>query len=255
MSRPARTAERAPVARRRHEDAVHAAVGVVGELLITLGVVIGLFVVWQLWWTDVAAGRTQDRLIAQLDWPEPAPPATTGSPGPHLRTDEPPVLDEGELDGGVLALLSVPRWGGADPVTIMQGVDKATVLDTGSGGHYPETAMPGGWGNFAIAGHRTTYGKPFHRIAELGEGDALVVRTREVWYVYRVTAHRIVEPDQVEVVAPVPDDPTAVPTARTITLTACHPMYSARQRYVVHGLLEGWLPVADGAPAALTGGA
>ena len=115
--------------------------------------------------------------------------------------------------------------------------------------------MPGGVGNFAVAGHRTTYGKPFNRIAELEPGDALVVRTADLWFVYRVTEHHIVLPEQVDVVAPVPGEPGAEPERATITLTACHPMFSARERYIVHGELEGWMPVADGVPAALTEGA
>lgn len=232
---------------------MYAAAGVVGEVLITLGVILGLFVVWQLWWTDVQAGRVQARLVAQLDWPDP-PPADDAAPA-GLRTEPPPVPAEPGHDGDVLALLHVPRWDDQDPVTVRQGVDRPTILDTGSGGHYPGTAMPGGVGNFSVAGHRTTYGKPFNRVAELQTGDPLVVRTSDHWYVYRVTEQHIVLPDQVEVVAPVPGFPESVPEQRFITLTACHPMFSARERFIVHGVLEGWMPVADGTPAALTEGA
>jgi len=238
--------------RHRASDVVFGVVGVVGELLITLGVILGLFVVWQLWWTDVQAARAQEQIIAGLDWP---PPSSADAPVAGLRTSPPPTPDEPTHDGDTIALLSVPRWDGLDAVTVRQGVDRPTILDTGSGGHYPGTAMPGGVGNFAVAGHRTTYGKPFNRIAELEQGDALVVRTADLWFVYRVTEHRIVLPQQVDVVAPVPGKPGAEPERATITLTACHPMFSARERYIVHGELEGWMPVADGVPAALTEGA
>ena len=247
-------AQNVPVAatRRRPSDVLFGVVGVVGELLITLGVVLGLFVVWQLWWTDVQAARAQEQIVAGLDWPR---PSSADAPVAGLRTGPPPTLDEPTQDGETIALLSVPRWDGQDAVTVRQGVDRPTILDTGSGGHYPGTAMPGGIGNFAVAGHRTTYGKPFNRIAELEPGDALVVRTADLWFVYRVTGHRIVLPEQVDVVAPVPGEPGAAPERATITLTACHPMFSARERYIVHGELEGWMPVADGVPAALTEGA
>jgi len=238
--------------RRAVNDVALGIVGVVGEILITLGVLLGLFVVWQLWWTDVQADRAQEQILGQLDW---AGPPSPDQPVVELRTGTPPALEEPATDGGTIALLNVPRWDGHDPVTVQQGVDRPTILDTGSGGHYPGTAMPGAVGNFAVAGHRTTYGKPFNRIAELEPGDAIVVRTPELWFVYRVTEHQIVLPQQVDVVAAVPGDPAALPERALITLTACHPMFSARERYIVHGELEGWLPVADGVPAALTEGA
>ena len=115
--------------------------------------------------------------------------------------------------------------------------------------------MPGGVGNFAMAGHRTTYAKPFNRVQELQVGDPIVVRTESTWYVYRVTSTEIVRPQDVGVVAPVPGRPGAKATERSITLTTCHPMYSARQRFIVHGVLDYWAPVADGVPAEIAGGA
>jgi sortase A len=116
--------------------------------------------------------------------------------------------------------------------------------------------MPGAVGNFAIAGHRTTYGKPFNRIAELQVGDPIVIRTQHAWYVYTVTSTEIVDPGQVGVIAPVPDKPGATPTARMITMTTCTPMYSASQRYVVHGELTYWANADDGSvPAELIGAA
>jgi sortase A len=66
---------------------------------------------------------------------------------------------------------------------------------------------------------------------------------------------RIVDPGAVEVLAPDPADPAATPTQRTITLTTCHPMFSARERYVVHGVLDYWAPASGPAPAELSGGA
>src|ERR671933_818200 len=115
--------------------------------------------------------------------------------------------------------------------------------------------MVGGVGNFALAGHRVTYGKPLNRIAELQVGDPVVVETGDAWYVYRVTGHEVVTPDRVDVIAPVPGQPDAAPTQRIITLTACHPEFSARYRYVVHGVMESWQPRSAGAPAVLAAGA
>lgn len=222
--------------------------GVSGELLITLGVLIGLFVTWQLWWTDVAAGRAQGRVVRTLEWK--APPGKTTAKR-HYGT--PPVMREPARTGTVFAIFYVPRWGPRYEVPIAQGVADRTVLDVKGIGHYPDTAMPGGLGNFALAAHRTTYGKPFSRIAKLRKGDPLVVLTEDTWYVYRVTAHTIVAPQRVDVVAPVPGHPgqTAKPRKRLITLTTCHPKFSARERFVVHGELAYWAPVGRGTPQEL----
>lgn len=210
--------------------------------MVTAGVLLGLFVVWQLWWTDVQAGRVQADLLASLDWPDPpgaaAQEASVGEP--------PPALTPGP--GELLGLLYVPAWD-AEPRTILEGVDKPTVLDTGSAGHYPATAGPGQTGNFSLAGHRTTYGRPFSQIDVLEPGDPLVVRTDETWFVYEVTRSQIVQPHEVGVVAPVPQGSTDA--GRYVTLTACHPRYSAAERYVVHGELVRWLPVSAGTPAEL----
>ncbi|MGN8244368.1 class E sortase [Cellulomonas soli] len=231
----------------------YGAVGVIGELLITAGVVLLAFLAWQLWWTDVQGNRAQAAVVEDLGWEAPTTVATAAPTAPAEDT-EPPVMVEPDL-ATTFATLQVPRWSGEPERPISQGIEKATVLDVLGIGHYPGTAMPGGVGNFAVAGHRATYGKPFNRIQELQVGDALVVRTQDTWYVYRVTSTEVVTPQDVRVIAPVPDDPAATPTERLITLTTCHPMFSARERYVVHGVLDHWSPVADGTPAELTGGA
>lgn len=226
-------------------------VGVVGELLITLGVLLGLFVVWQLWWTDVEAGQTQQQLSATLDETLPPSPDTVAPAG----TGEAPVALE-PLTGTTFARLWVPRWDDGDTPfarTITEGVDRATVLDPLGIGHYPGTAMPGQVGNFALAGHRQSHGKPFYAVDKLAPGDALVVETADAWYVYRVTTSEIVPPTDVDVIAPNPSDPGAAPTAATITLTTCHPLFSTRERYVVHGELESWVPRDAGRPAELAG--
>ena len=246
----------------------YGALGVVGELLITAGVLLLGFLVWQLWWTDVVADRAQQQIVDGLSWAQPAAvqpaPSPDASPGPGPTTgpliavprhDEPPV-DTEPAHAVTFATIQVPRWDGTPAKPVSEGTDKAGVLDKLGVGHYEGTAMPGAVGNFAIAGHRTTYGKPFNRIAELKVGDPIVIRTEHTWYVYKVTSIEIVAPTQVEVVAPVPDDPGATPTARMITMTTCHPMFSARQRYIVHGELDYWASADDGSiPAELVGAA
>ncbi|MFI9484949.1 class E sortase [Promicromonospora sp. NPDC052451] len=226
-------------------------IGVLGELLVTAGLVLGLFVVWQLWWTDVEGARAQNEIIAQMDWESaPSGPATVTE-----RRDTPPVMKEPPAEGTLFAQMYIPRFGDDYVKPVAEGTEKATVLDTIGIGHYVGTAMPGDLGNFAVAAHRTTYGKPFNKIADLKTGDAVVVRTEKTWYVYKVTESKIVYPQNVEVIAPVPgvtaDQPMPELTKRFITLTSCHPMFSATERYIVHGELDYWAPVGEGMPKEL----
>lgn len=224
--------------------------GVIGELMITLGVLLAAFLVWQLWWTDVVAEQQQREMIAELPWQAPAPDPITSLP-----TGPAPVMAEPEEEGTVFATLFVPRWGEDYQRTIAQGVNKKQVLDALGIGHYPGTAMPGEVGNFAIAGHRNTYGKPFAKMAELKPGDPIILRTEDTWYVYRVSEDPyVVKPHQVEVVAPVPREPEALPDRAMLTMTACHPIFSARERIIAHAELEYWAPTSLGTPKELGGG-
>ncbi|MFV0258934.1 MAG: class E sortase [Acidimicrobiales bacterium] len=232
-----------PRTRSGAERAVSATIGVVGELLITAGLVVLLFAAWQLWWTDVVANREQRDTVSELrdGWASTGPTEALVDPS----TPIPAVPEPVPITGDVFAVLYVPRFGlEGRPVVEGTGDDD---LQRGVG-HYEGSAMPGEVGNLALAGHRVTYGRPFNRIAELEPGDPLVVETASGWYLYRVTTYEIVPPTRTEVVAPVPGDPAAVPTAQLITLTSCHPQYSARERYIVHGALESWQPAEAGPP-------
>jgi sortase A len=110
-------------------------------------------------------------------------------------------------------------------------------------------------GNTVISGHRTTYGAPFNRVDELHAGDAIVLETRDTWFTYRVTGEQVVSPSAVEVTYAVPGKRDAVPTQRLLTLTTCNPKYSAKQRLIVHALLDSSSPKSAGDPPALTSGA
>jgi sortase A len=226
----------------RGARAVRGAVHGLGELCITLGVVLLLFVAWQLWWTDIAAGQTQSQLTHRLEQQWQAPPHASGKVAATTIKEIPM--------GDAFALIRIPRFGHDYVRPVLQGVGM-DVLKKGVG-HYPDTAKPGEVGNFAVAGHRVTYAKPFNQIAELKPGDAVVVETRDTWYVYRVKSHTIVTPDRVDVVAPVPEHPGEKPTERYMTMTACHPEFSARERYIVFSTLDKVLPKTGGAiPEAL----
>ncbi|MDM7855065.1 class E sortase [Cellulomonas alba] len=242
----------------RAHSIVFGTVGVIGELLITAGVLLFGFLAWQLWWTDVQGDKAQAQIVDDFAT-DPVPTTTPTVAGEAARVkiatprhDEPPV-DKAPAHAVTFATVQVPRWHGIGAKPISEGIDRATVLNPKGVGHYPGTQMPGDVGNFATAGHRTTYGKPYHRIAELKVGDPIVIRTKTTWYVYRMVSKEIVYPNDVGVIAPVPDQPGKKPTKRMITMTSCTPMYSAAQRYVVHGELDYWAPISSGIPVELLG--
>jgi sortase A len=211
--------------------------GIIGDLLVTAGLVLLLFVAWQLWWTDVTANRAQDATVSALtrDFAARAP----ASPA----TEQPKAVPF----GNAFAIVRIPRLGADYARPLLEGTSR-DILQEGIG-HYHGTVLPGAVGNFAVAGHRTTYGRPFHDIDKLRTGDLVVVETRTAYSVYAVQRHEIVVPTHVQVIAPVPDRPGAKPTERWMTMTACHPKYSAAQRYVVFAKLAKTYPHADGLPA------
>jgi sortase A len=227
-------------------------VGVVGELMITLGVLLGLYVVWELVWTDVEAHREAREVVrliqAQPNWIEPEPDSPYAPRHDPLVT--PPPVDADPLAtpsfGGAWGTLHVPRWGADYNVPIVEGTDRVKILNKGLIGHYEVTQSPGRVGNFATSAHRTTYGKPYNLAAELEDGDSLIVETAQYYFVYKVYGREIVYPNAIRVIWPVPNDRDATPTKRLITLTTCHPMYSAAQRYIVWGELEYWVDKTEG---------
>ncbi len=224
-----------------------------GELLVTAGALVLLFLVWQLFWTDVVADRAQTRTTDALEqqWDAAAAaeqPDVDAEPGPEVDAPEATAV-VADLPSDVVAMLRVPRFGADDVRPVLEGTGELVLQD--GVGHYDGAALPGEVGNFAIAGHRTTWGAPFNPIADLVDGDAVVVETAEKFHVYRVAATVIVLPTDVRVIAPVPSRPGEVPTEAWLTMTSCHPMFSARERYVVHALLESSTPRTDGPPAAL----
>lgn len=240
--------------------------GVVSEVLIAAGALVGLFTVWQLFYTDVQGDRAQAAIVEGLEWVEPVAtdPDHSESHGDgdagttvgitnvfkHTDVNPPTVPTPGFTD--TFATMMVPRWGTDYVKPISEGTTRPDVLDPLGIGHYVGAAMPGEAGNFALAAHRTTYGRPFNRVAELQVGDKLIVQTEEIWSVYSVTDWAVVMPDRVDTIAPTPGAPAAGVTGRFITLTTCHPMFSARERWVVHGVLDYWAPVGHGQPAELT---
>ena len=133
----------------------------------------------------------------------------------------------------------------------MEGTD-LTQLNKHGLGHYTDSQMPGQVGNFAFAGHRNGYGQPLGDIDKLQEGDPIIVRTQDYWYVYHYTSYKIVLPTQTEVVAANPENPGAAPTKRMLTMTTCEPKYSTpTHRWISYAEFSYWAKVADGIPQEL----
>ncbi len=219
-----------------------------GELCITAGLILILFVVWQLWWTDIAANRDNEVLADELteDWSNQDPNQLPEDP------DEPIVADPVGRNEA-FGIFYIPRFGDDYYRTVAEGVDLEPVLNRMGLGRYPNSAMPGDVGNFSIAGHRVTYGKPLNQIAELRPGDEIVVQTKDGFYTYTFRNFDIILPDAVEVLAPVPDMPESKGKDRILTMTACNPMFSARERYVAYAELTDWTPAQEGAPESISG--
>lgn len=217
-----------------------------GELCITAGLVLILFVAWQLWWTDIEADRDNEVLADQLtqDWANQDPNKLPADP------DEPVVAEPVEKNTA-FGIFYIPRFGDDYYRTLAEGVDLEPVLNRMGVGRYPNSAMPGEVGNFSVAGHRVTYGKPFNQIAKLRPGDEIVVQTKDGFYTYTFRNFDIILPDAVEVLAPVPDQPEYKGKDRILTLTACNPMFSARERYIAYAELTEWTPASEGAPDSI----
>nr|WP_243745337.1 class E sortase [Streptomyces hainanensis] len=205
---------------------------VFGELLITAGLVLGLFVVYSLWWTNIVANQeaNRDSDAVRDQW------ATTDDDGGG-DTAPPPEFDP--QDG--IGFLHVPAMTD-DVILVKEGIG-LDVLNGGVAGYYDtpvESAMP--WdeeGNFSLAAHRDGHGAKFHGIHHIEEGDPIVFETNNTWYVYRAFA---VLPEtsrfNTAVLEPIPEESGATEAGRYITLTTCTPVFTSEHRYVVWGELE-----------------
>lgn len=242
--------------------------GRLGRVLMTAGVLILLFVAYQLWGTGLQTRSAQNDAESQFQQQQqayadtgvlaggdedPNATTTTVAGGATTTTTAPPttattaagggqtsgaegakVIPPAPAQGGLVGRIQIPAIG-ADWY-FYEGVDLSILKD--GPGHYMGTPLPGQPGNAAIAGHRTTYGAPFNRIDELKSGDEITISYitgAEFTYSYRTTD--IVSPDQTDVLQARDFDGDGE-LDNTLTLTACHPKYSARQRIVVRARLD-----------------
>ncbi|MFM2438432.1 MAG: hypothetical protein RLZ55_1251 [Actinomycetota bacterium] len=209
-----------------------------GEVLITLGLILLLFVAYTIWWTTFLSHRAA---AAEADglrnsWSASATPTPTPAPTGASAAPVAPSPEPSASTGQAFALMTIPRLGNnMKSAPVLQGV---SLDELAKGvGHYPDSAMPGETGNFAVAAHRITYGEPLRHVDELQVGDNVYVETAGGWYTYRLIKTQLVLPDEVWTVAPkpFPNDPS-FPT-KLVTLTTCDPEYGNSHRWIWWGEL------------------
>lgn len=236
--------------RPRPDVLLRLAVRTFSEVCLTAGTLIVLFVAYVLLWTGVKADRAMDTEMARLrdTWsaaaPAPAPQPATAAP----VAPEPPRPPAGRA----FAEMYVPRFGPDWNKPVLEGT--GTELLKKGLGHYPDTAPLGGTGNFAVAGHRRTYGDPFKDFPELRPGDAVILKDATRWYTYTIRGGPLrTLPTDTAVVDPVPAKSPFTAPGRYLTLTTCDPEWGHSHRLVVWAELTGTRPVGQGRPEGLAG--
>jgi sortase A len=213
---------------------VRTVIGAIGRVLIAVGVLILLFVGYQLWGTGIYEARAQSDLESkfQRELAKTQPSTTPSSTTPSSTTA--PAVVGPPAQGDPVGVITIGKIG-VDKVV----VEGTSVPDLRKGpGHYEGSPLPGQVGNAAIAGHRTTYGAPFGDLDQLAKNDKISVRTLTGTWNYQLTEDPFtVNPDQTEVLDPTTDPATGEPLP-TLTLTTCHPRYSASERLVVKAKLS-----------------
>lgn len=223
-----------------------------GWVFIVAGAVVALFIVYLLWWTGRETAAVQDEsleewtvALGEAEGLEGVEEFDLDASGEGLD-DLPVVTDPADGDdvavpadaGSAVALLWFERGGERILIdrilSVFEGVDLPNLMN--GPGHYPDTAGPGEAGNFAVAGHRTTSLAPFYNLDQLQDGD-------EIHVVDRAGNHWVYDFRDLEVVAPsdvwvLDDDPTGAGGDGWLTLTTCHPRFSARQRLVAFASLR-----------------
>ncbi|MER5768934.1 class E sortase [Streptomyces sp. NPDC001985] len=264
-------------------------VRVLSELCVTVGTLIVLFVAYVMFWTGIKAADASDGELDRLQerWsrgrveapaavppPGPAPdspaPGTTAAPAPAPAPSAPrkpapapkppetarepaptgaPGPGPAYRDGRSFAVMYIPRFGRDWDWPVLEGTRTAT-LKRGLG-HYAGTAPLGGTGNFAVAGHRRTYGDPFKDFPRLRPGDPVVLTDGTTWFTYRIARKPLkTVPTDIGVINPVPEKSGFSRPGRYLTLTTCEPEWGSSHRLIAWARLDSTRPVTDGRPPA-----
>jgi len=227
--------------------------GVVGESLITLGVVVMLFLGWQLWINDVIITNESTAVakenVAKWTSSKTSTPTTSEAAVPDFGPA--PVMSK-VANAEVFGNLYIPRLGNDFIKVAAEGVEAESTLNRGYFGRYPDSQLPGEPGNFALAAHRSGYGNPFQAAPNLRTGDLIVLQTESGYYEYRVRNTEYVVPSQVDVVNAIPGGAnTPVAGQSLLTITTCNPALGNAERLITYAVMVGWQPNDAGPPTEI----
>lgn len=228
-------------------SALSKALRILGSTLICAGVLLMGYAAWMNWGTDIGVPQKMTSAVQAFQETSPSSPSTQPESS-DIRTDAPPSPRDKKV-GEAIGVLHVPSWGMEIPV-----IEGSTpyILDQGNAGHYEGTAGAGEVGNFALAGHRRTYGHNFRHLDMIGAGDVVVMETEDAWLIYEWRSSDVVDPKDVAVIYPVPNEPIGTtPTERLLTMTTCWPEYGNSERLVAHFVLDHWVPKSAGTPTEI----
>jgi len=205
------------------------ALGIVGEILITAGVVVLLYLAWQTWINDAVQTNAQHRLVEEniRDW-------GTATPNPQATDTWPaPVLDA-VGKGATIGNLYIPRFGASMTRAVGESVDPKVTLNRGYYGHYSKTQMPGEPGNFALAHHRGAWGSAFKQAQLLRTGDNIYLETKIGYYKYTIRNIEYVKPTGINVLNEVPGTNADPGKNSYMTITTCSPIEGNAERLIVY---------------------
>ena len=184
--------------KQRRKSVVWTILGILAELMLTAAAVCALYIAWQMWWTGVQAEHNQIETRQSVSWSDPGQSDSVTIA--QAQEGDPPAQPQSAQEGELIAQVYIPRFGSQWQRNLVEGTS-LTELNKHGLGHYKDSQMPGQVGNFAFAGHRNGYGQPLGDVDKLQEGDPIIVRTQDYWYVYHYTSYKIVLPTDIEVVA------------------------------------------------------
>ncbi|WP_374009587.1 class E sortase [Leifsonia sp. LS-T14] len=230
-----------PARKRRSPRRPVRPLAVFGEVLVTFGLIVLLFLGWQTGLNNLVVASQQTGAAAQQSQQLSDQAARKARDTAADSGGQVPVLAE-PADYQPFAVIYVPRLGADWKRTIRQTVDTQKVLNSYDAGvgHYKGTQMPGQVGNFAIAGHDSGWGNTFIDLSKLRLGDNIYVQTADGWYTYTFRNFQYVQPSQVDVIQAVPMAPGVVPEERIMTITTCNPPFHAGERLIAYNTFSGF---------------
>lgn len=222
---------------------------VLGELFLTLGVLLLGFIGWKFYLNDYFIGREEITNSAELSQQLEKQHATIAPA--DFDEDGVPVRAIPKEEATPYGIMYVPAWGEDFSRRIASGIDRDLTLDSAFVGTYLDSAPPGGKGNYTLAAHRNTYGGAFRDLDRLMLGDKVYLETVDGWYTYEFRSGEYVVPTAVDVLAGVPHHPDLPKNERVLTMITCNPSWSMEERIISYFTLVDFTPREDGPPAEI----